>query len=57
MSKVEEASPAEGRKPWAEPEISEGRSLIGQRDGLIQQAASGTTDGGSFHGLDGIDPP
>ena len=47
--------PGRGRKPWAEPAGLRGRSLIGQRDGLIQQAASGTTDGGSFTGLDGID--
>lgn len=53
MNKEHETSPAEGKRLWTEPEISEGKSLIGQRDGLIQQAASGTTDGGLGGGLDG----
>ena len=51
----EAALPAEEKRTWTAPEISEPRTLIGNPQSLILQAASGTTDGGAFSGLDGSD--
>jgi len=57
ITEREAALPAEEKRPWADPEISEPRTLIGNPNSLILQAASGSTDSGGPGNLDGpLDP-